>query len=215
MLARVGGDAARSGVDRRDRLLQDADARARHRRPRPRARRVPLWTIHRAENRSPEAIRAWVVMLRTVARPDRPIVFALHPGTRSMLEASGESLGPDVRVTEPFGYRSSLTLQLHAAAVLTDFGGIQREAGWLGVPCLVLRSTTEWVELLGEFGGRMSLDLVSTPAQPSRSWRAGRPRVRRGHWRSSGRRGGPSAGRRRRRDHGQAGSRPRGRSLIS
>jgi UDP-N-acetylglucosamine 2-epimerase len=114
-------------------------------------------TIHRAENRSPEAIRAWASMLRAVARPDRQIILALHPGTRSMLEASGESLGPDVRVTEPFGYRSSLTLQLHAAAVLTDSGGIQREAGWLGVPCLVLRSTTEWVELLEASDGRMSL----------------------------------------------------------
>ena len=59
---------------------------------------------------------------------------------------SGERLGPDVRITEPFGYRSSLALQLHAAAVLTDSGGVQREAGWLGTPCLVLRSTTEWVE---------------------------------------------------------------------
>lgn len=114
-------------------------------------------TIHRAENRSPEAIRAWASMLRTVARPDRPIVLALHPGTRSLLEASGEGLGPDVRVTEPFGYRSSLALQLHAAAVLTDLGGIQREAGWLGVPCLVLRSSTEWVELLDASDGRMAL----------------------------------------------------------
>jgi UDP-N-acetylglucosamine 2-epimerase len=116
-----------------------------------------LCTIHRAENRSPEAIRSWVSMLRTVARPDRPVVLALHPGTRSMLDASGESLGPDVRVTDPLGYRSSLTLQLHAAAVMTDSGGIQREAGWLGVPCLVLRSTTEWVELLDASDGRMSL----------------------------------------------------------
>jgi UDP-GlcNAc3NAcA epimerase len=114
-------------------------------------------TIHRAENRSPEAVRAWASMLRTVARPDRPIVVALHPGTRSLLEASGEGLGPDVRVTEPFGYRSSLALQLHAAAVLTDSGGIQREAGWLGVPCLVLRSSTEWVELLDASDGRMAL----------------------------------------------------------
>jgi UDP-N-acetylglucosamine 2-epimerase len=114
-------------------------------------------TVHRAENRSPLAISAWASMLRTVARPDRPIILALHPGTRSMLEASGESLGPDIRVTEPFGYRSSLTLQLHAAAVLTDSGGIQREAGWLGVPCLVLRSSTEWVELLDASDGRMTL----------------------------------------------------------
>ena len=114
-------------------------------------------TIHRAENRAPEAIRAWASILRTVARPARPIILALHPGTRSILEASGERLGSDVRVTEPFGYRSSLTLQLHAAAVLTDSGGIQREAGWLGVPCLVLRASTEWVELLDASDGRMSL----------------------------------------------------------
>ena len=65
--------------------------------------------------------------------------------------------GPDVRVVEPLGYRSSLALQLHAAAVLTDSGGIQRESGWLGVPCLVLRSSTEWVELLAASNGRMAL----------------------------------------------------------
>jgi UDP-N-acetylglucosamine 2-epimerase len=114
-------------------------------------------TIHRAENRTPEAIRAWAAMLRAVARPDRPVILALHPGTRAALDASGERLGPDVRVAEPLGYRSSLTLQLHAAAVLTDSGGVQREAGWLGIPCLVLRSSTEWVELLAASGGRMSL----------------------------------------------------------
>jgi UDP-GlcNAc3NAcA epimerase len=114
-------------------------------------------TIHRAENRSPEAITAWASMLRAVARPDRPVILALHPGTRSALDASGEDLGPDVRVIEPLGYRSALTLQLHAAAVLTDSGGIQREAGWLGVPCLVLRSSTEWVELLAASDGRMML----------------------------------------------------------
>jgi UDP-N-acetylglucosamine 2-epimerase len=114
-------------------------------------------TIHRAENRTPEAIRAWAVMLRAVARRDRPVILALHPGTRVALDSSGEGLGPDVRVAEPLGYRSSLTLQLHAAAVLTDSGGVQREAGWLGVPCLVLRSSTEWVELMAASGGRMSL----------------------------------------------------------
>ena len=114
-------------------------------------------TIHRAENRAPESIRSWAAMLRAVASRSRPVILALHPGTRIALDASGEGLGPDVRVIEPLGYRSSLTLQVHAAAVLTDSGGIQREAGWLGVPCLVLRSTTEWVELLEGSGGRMAL----------------------------------------------------------
>ena len=116
-----------------------------------------LATIHRAENRTPEAIRSWTSLLRAVARPDRPVILMLHPGTRAALDSSGEGFGPDVRVVEPLGYRSSLTLQLHAAAVLTDSGGVQREAGWLGVPCLVLRSSTEWVELLAASDGRMVL----------------------------------------------------------
>jgi UDP-N-acetylglucosamine 2-epimerase len=57
-----------------------------------------------------------------------------------------------VIAVEPQGYRTSLALQLHAAAVLTDSGGIQRESAWLGVPCLVLRNTTEWAETVGGVG---------------------------------------------------------------
>ena len=72
------------------------------------------------------------------------------------LEATGADLGPDVRVVEPLGYRTSLAAQLHAAAVLTDSGGVQREAAWLGVPCLVLRGTTEWVEAVAGSGGGWS-----------------------------------------------------------
>ena len=114
-------------------------------------------TIHRAENREPGAIHRWVALLRQVAEHDRPVVLALHPGTQTALDATDLPLGPDVCVVRPLSYRSSLTLQLHAAAVLTDSGGIQREAGWLGVPCLVLRSSTEWVELLAESRGLMVL----------------------------------------------------------
>jgi UDP-GlcNAc3NAcA epimerase len=114
-------------------------------------------TIHRAENRTPAAVEAWAGLLRAASRPERQCVLALHPGTRAALEASGADLGPNVIVTPPYGYRSSLALQLHAAAVLTDSGGVQREAGWLGVPCLVLRSSTEWVELLEASDGRMVL----------------------------------------------------------
>ena len=112
-------------------------------------------TIHRAENRSPEAIRAWAGLLGAVASPRRPVVLALHPGTRAALEAAGMNLSDAVVVVEPLGYRSTLALQLHAAAVLTDSGGVQREAAWLGVPCLVLRDTTEWVEAVADSRGSM------------------------------------------------------------
>ncbi len=105
-------------------------------------------TIHRAENRAPDAIRIWVALLDAIASDDRPVVLALHPGTRAAIDAVGARPGEHVRVIEPLGYRSSLAAQLHAAAVLTDSGGVQREASWLGTPCLVLRATTEWLETL-------------------------------------------------------------------
>jgi UDP-N-acetylglucosamine 2-epimerase len=106
-------------------------------------------TVHRAENRDPAAMARWSALLGAVAAPDRPVLLALHPGTRASLGAAGIVLPTGVVIVEPQGYRSSLALQLHAAAVLTDSGGIQRESAWLGVPCLVLRTTTEWVETVG------------------------------------------------------------------
>ena len=112
-------------------------------------------TIHRAENRTPDAIRAWTAILGGAARPDRPVVLALHPGTRVALGSTGWTLADDICVVEPQGYATTLALQLHAAAVLTDSGGVQREAAWLGVPCLVLRDTTEWLEAVEGSGGMM------------------------------------------------------------
>jgi UDP-GlcNAc3NAcA epimerase len=112
-------------------------------------------TVHRAENREEAAIRAWAQLLGAVATPDRPVILALHPGTRAILDATSIELPPDVIVVGPQGYRASLALQLHAAAVITDSGGIQRETAWFGVPCLILRSTTEWVEAVAESGGMM------------------------------------------------------------
>ena len=103
-------------------------------------------TVHRAENRAPDAIRGWIGVLDAMARADRPVVLALHPGTREALDALGVVPSSNVLIVEPLGYRTSLAAQLHAAAVLTDSGGVQREAAWLGTPCLVLRGTTEWLE---------------------------------------------------------------------
>jgi UDP-N-acetylglucosamine 2-epimerase len=109
-------------------------------------------TVHRADNREPAAMAAWASLLGAAASPQRPVVLALHPGTRAALAAAGIALPEGVIVVAPQGYRTSLALQLHSAAVLTDSGGIQREAVWLGVPCLVLRTTTEWVETVGGAG---------------------------------------------------------------
>lgn len=112
-------------------------------------------TIHRAENREPAAVAAWAALLRRVALPDRPVVLALHPGTRAVIERLRVDIGPNVAIVDPTGYRTSLALQLHAAAVLTDSGGVQREAAWLGTPCLVLRTTTEWDDMVAASRGRV------------------------------------------------------------
>jgi UDP-GlcNAc3NAcA epimerase len=100
-------------------------------------------------------MEAWAALLGAVATQQRPVILALHPGTRAAADAAGIVLSPHVRVIEPQGYRTTLGLQLHAAAVLTDSGGVQREAAWLRVPCLILRGTTEWVEALAGSEGRM------------------------------------------------------------
>src|SRR4029079_15230899 len=130
-----------------------------------------LATIHRAENRERTAMNAWAALLARLASADRPVVLALHPGTRAALDADDIRLSPDIRVIEPQGYRTTLGLQLHAAAVVTDSGGVQREAAWLHVPCLVLRGTTEWVEAVASSDGSMvvvGLDAVRAEQELAR-----------------------------------------------
>jgi UDP-N-acetylglucosamine 2-epimerase len=76
-----------------------------------------------------------------------PVVFPVHPRTRLRLEETGLIDRLDgVRVVPPLGYLDFLELARHARAVLTDSGGVQKEAYLLGVPCVTLRDTTEWVE---------------------------------------------------------------------
>ena len=125
-------------------------------------------TIHRQENRTADALRAWAALLAAVARPDRPVVLPLHPGTRAALARERVELGPSVVVIDPCGYRTSLALQLHAAAVLTDSGGVQREASWLGTPCLVLRRSTEWTDAVETSSGRMVLVGLDAAAAAAR-----------------------------------------------
>ena len=98
-------------------------------------------TVHRFGIANLTRFRSWAALLGRVAREDRPVILAIHPGTRLALEQGGDPVSPDVRRSvDPPGYRTSLTLKMHAAAVIADSGGIQREAAWLGVPCLVLRA---------------------------------------------------------------------------
>jgi UDP-GlcNAc3NAcA epimerase len=119
-----------------------------------------LVTAHRAGNvDDPDRLRALVELL--VALP-LPAVFPVHPRTRRRLEETGlrarlEAL-PSLVLTEPLGYLELTALLCHARAVLTDSGGLQKEAYLAEVPCLTLRASTEWVETV-ELGWNVLVDL--------------------------------------------------------
>jgi UDP-N-acetylglucosamine 2-epimerase len=119
-----------------------------------------LVTAHRAGNvDDPARLRLLVELLEALPQT---AVFPLHPRTRARLEAAGllERLAgaPHVRLQPPLGYLDFLTLTRHARAVLTDSGGVQKEAYLLGTPCITLRSRTEWVETV-ELGWNVLVDL--------------------------------------------------------
>lgn len=103
-----------------------------------------LLTVHRAENTDdPEKLRN---ILRALAAAEMPVLFPVHPRTKKCLASLKYTPPQHVCLVEPVGYLDMVGLQRSAAMILTDSGGIQKEAYWVGVPCLTLRSETEWVE---------------------------------------------------------------------
>jgi UDP-N-acetylglucosamine 2-epimerase (non-hydrolysing)/UDP-GlcNAc3NAcA epimerase len=116
-----------------------------------------LVTAHRAGNvDDPARLLRLVELLEALPFP---VVFPLHPRTRARLEAAGMmDRIAGLRVTQPLGYLDFLTLARHARAVLTDSGGVQKEAYLLGTPCVTMRDTTEWVETL-DTGWNVLVDL--------------------------------------------------------
>ncbi len=103
-----------------------------------------LLTIHRAENTdSPERLTA---ILKAVNESGVRVVFPMHPRTRAALASTGFEPGAQLSVIEPVGYLEMLVLEENAQAILTDSGGVQKEAYFAGRPCITLRDTTEWTE---------------------------------------------------------------------
>ena len=110
-------------------------------------------TLHRAELVDDGSRVAAVV--RALGRLALPVVFAAHPRTRAVLAAAAPALPAALHVVPPLGYFETLAGVRDAAAVVTDSGGVQREAYWLGTPCVTVRSETEWTETVALGANRL------------------------------------------------------------
>lgn len=113
-----------------------------------------LATLHRPYNvDSPPRLAA---VFRAFARSELPIVLPCHPRLRQRMAEQGLAAPAPVHAIDPVGYLDMLMLEKHARMILTDSGGVQKEAYFYGVPCLTLRPETEWVETVAAGWNRLT-----------------------------------------------------------
>lgn len=126
-----------------------------------------LVTIHRAAaTDTPQALDAMVEVLTALGQP---AVFPVHPRTKAKLQAGGRWAAleqvPGLVLAPPAGYLDFTNLLMNARAVVTDSGGVQKEAYFHGIPCVTLRDTTEWVETVdGGFNTLTGMDAAKVRA---------------------------------------------------
>jgi UDP-N-acetylglucosamine 2-epimerase len=137
-----------------------------------------LLTLHRAENTdNSDRLRA---ILQAVSTLDLPVLFPIHPRTKNILDDSGILLDGKLLPVSPLGYFEMLAMEKHARKILTDSGGVQKEAFYLGVPCITLRDRTEWNETI-ELGANQIVGTspeairIAVGANHQRDWRADVP----------------------------------------
>jgi UDP-GlcNAc3NAcA epimerase len=111
-------------------------------------------TIHREANVFQPRLGRVVEGLNRIAEP---VVFPAHPRTRANIEAAGLRLGSRVELLPPLGYLELAALVSQARVLVTDSGGLQKEAYWYGVPCVTVRPSTEWVDTV-EVGANVLVD---------------------------------------------------------
>jgi UDP-GlcNAc3NAcA epimerase len=106
-----------------------------------------LATLHRAENTDdPKKLKSILTALDRIGK-ETPVILPLHPRTRKMINTWELRVNESrVRMIDPVSYLDMIALSRHARVILTDSGGLQKEAYWLGIPCVTLRQETEWVE---------------------------------------------------------------------
>ena len=135
-------------------------------------KRYILATVHRADNTAER--RRLAAILEGLGRAELPVLMPMHPRTAHAMEAFGLSAPANVKVVEPLGYLDMLAAAASARVIVTDSGGLQREAYYLGVRCVTVRDETEWTEtvetgwnrLAGADADRISAD-ITTPSAPA------------------------------------------------
>jgi len=135
-------------------------------------------TVHRQENTDDKSRLRGI--LDGLGSLPHPVVLPLHPRTRSRLHAFKLRVPPNVTTLDPVSYTASLGLILGARAVLTDSGGLQKEAFLLGKPCITLRDTTEWMETLSGGANRLVGSGTRTMLLAARAIERKPPKVRPG-----------------------------------
>jgi UDP-GlcNAc3NAcA epimerase len=113
-----------------------------------------LATVHREVNVVQPRLGRVVEGLNSL---EEPVVFPIHPRTRAAIEREGIELAPHVELLPPLGYLEFTALAAQARVIVTDSGGLQKEAYWHGVPCVTLRPSTEWVDTV-EIGANVIVD---------------------------------------------------------
>jgi UDP-N-acetylglucosamine 2-epimerase (non-hydrolysing) len=136
-------------------------------------KRYVLTTVHRPENTDhPERLAA---VLAALGGCPLPVLLPAHPRTRPLLESAGLAEAPNVTVVDPVGYLDMLSLQIDAAAIVTDSGGVQEEACMVRTPCVTVRRSTEREvtiaaganQLVAASSEAVSAALVTALASPS------------------------------------------------
>jgi UDP-GlcNAc3NAcA epimerase len=103
-----------------------------------------LATVHRSENT--DDLERLSQILTAFNSFDETVLFPVHPRTRKVITNARCRINANIRLVDPVGYLEMVALAAGARLILTDSGGLQKEAYWLGIPCLTLRDETEWVE---------------------------------------------------------------------
>jgi UDP-GlcNAc3NAcA epimerase len=112
------------------------------------AHEYSVLTLHRAENTDDRDRLSMMIEFVNDTGNGTPVIFPIHPRTRKVYESANVAFSPNIKITDPLGYFDLIYLLDNAKLLMTDSGGMQKEAFWLGIPCITLRQETEWTETI-------------------------------------------------------------------